>query len=111
MGMGQDIKTRLGGVVALGLGAAIFWFFILGPLREAQAGVPKISYSTKAFILVPFCAVFGVAFLLFGARFEYRTPDHKNFTLAGWAAFIIGAALAAGGWWWCEQEFAALGYV
>ena len=109
--MGQDIKARLGGIAALALGAAIFWFFILAPLQQAEAGAAEVSYSTKAFILVPFCAVFGIAFLLFGSRFEYRTADHKNFTLAGWLAFAIGIALAGAGWWWYEQQFSALGYV
>ena len=49
--MGQDIKARLGGIVVLALGAGIFWFFILLPLQQAQAGAPDVSYSTKAFCL------------------------------------------------------------
>jgi hypothetical protein len=109
--MAQDIKLRLAGIAFILGGAVLGWFFALGPLREAQAGVAEISYSTKIFILVPFCLVFGLAFLLFGERFQYRNADHKNFTLAGSVAFIIAAALAAGGWWWFEQQFTALGYV
>lgn len=109
--MGYDIKLRLAGVVALALGAALAWFFVLGPLRDAQAGAPEISYSTKAFILVPFCAVFGLAFLLFGERFSYRDVQKNRLTRAGWVGFAIAAALAAGGWWWFDRQFAALGYV
>ena len=108
--MGQDIKARLGGVLALVAGAALFWYFILRPLQEAQAGAAEISYSLKAFLLVPFCAVFGIAFLLLGSRFEYRTPDHKNFTLAGWLVFGIAIVIAGAGWWWFQQQFTALGY-
>lgn len=108
--MAQDFKLRLAGLAFIVGGAVMGWFFALGPLREAQAGVAEISYSTKIFVLVPFCLVFGLAFLLFGGRFEYRTANHKNFTAGGWVAFVIAAALAAGGWWWFEQQFAALGY-
>lgn len=110
-GMAQDIKLRLAGIAFMVGGAALGWFFVLGPLRDAQAGAAEISYSTKIFILVPFCLVFGLAFLLFGERFEYRNAERKNFTMAGWIAFAIAAALSAGGWWWFEQQFAALGYV
>lgn len=109
--MAQDIKLRLAGIAFIIGGAALGWFFALGPLREAQAGVAEISYSTKIFILVPFCAVYGLAFLLLGEGFQYRNVEKKNFTAAGWIAFAIAAALAAGSWWWFEQQFTALGYV
>lgn len=92
------------------MGAAFFWFLVLGPLRAAEAGAAEVSYSTKAFILVPFCLVYGVAFFLLGERFQYRTPDHKKLTMAGWVTFAIGAALAAAGFWWYEAQFSALGY-
>jgi hypothetical protein len=83
--MAQDIKLRLAGIAFILGGAVLGWFFALGPLREAQAGVAEISYSTKIFILVPFCLVFGLAFLLFGEQFQYRNADHKTSPWpAGW---------------------------
>lgn len=109
--MGRDISVRLGGLLAIAAGGAVFWFFILLPLQQAQAGAAEISYSNKAFLLVPLCAVFGLAFLIFGSRFEYRTEDHRNFTLGGWLAFGLAVVLTGLGWWWFDQQFTALGYV
>lgn len=109
--MAQDIKLRLAGLGFIAFGLVLGWFFALGPLREAQAGAAEISYSTKVFILVPFCIVFGIAFLLFGERYSYRNVEKKSLTAAGWITFAIAAALAAAGWWWFDQQFTALGYV
>ena len=108
--MSQDIKLRITGLVFIGLGAVLAWFFVLGPLRDAQAGAPQISYYTKAFILAAFSAVFGLAFLLFGDKISYRNVQTKSLTRAGWVMFVIGCAVAAAGWWWFEQQFSALGY-
>ena len=109
--MSRDLRLRLGGVVVIVLGVVLLWFFLLGPLRAAQAGAPEVSYSMRAFILVPFCLIFGIAFVLFGDRFEYRTADHKNLTAIGWALFAGVCALTALGWWWFDGQFTALGYV
>jgi len=108
--MNQDIKLRIAGLVSIGLGAVLAWFFVLAPLRAAQAGAPEITYYTKALILAAFCLVFGLAFLLFGQRFNYRDVQKKSLTRAGWVMFAIGSAVAAAGWWWFEQQFSALGY-
>jgi hypothetical protein len=109
--MALDLKHRLAGAALVVLGLAVAWFFLLGPLQEAQRGVADVSYSLKAFWFVPLSVVFGIGFLIAGSRLEYRTADHKNFTLSGWIMFIIAAALAAGGYFWFQQQFSALGYV
>lgn len=108
--MSQDLKTRLGGVLVLFTGAVIGWFFILGPLHQAQAGAPTVHYSLKAMVLVPACLVFGLAFLVGGDKLAYRDAERKRLTPLGWGLVAIFAAAAALCYWWFKQQFAALGY-
>ena len=108
--MSNDLKTRLGGLLAIAIGAAVFWFFILWPLQRAQAGVEQINLELKAFALVPLCLVFGLAFLVLGDRFDYRTAKHDNLTPRGWAFFVVVMALTGLGYWWFSSQFSALGY-
>ena len=108
--MSQDLKTRLGGVLVLSIGAVIGWFFILGPLHQAQAGAPTVRYSLKAMVLVPACLVFGLAFLVGGDKLAYRDAERKRLTPLGWVLMVIFAAAAALCYWWFTQQFAALGY-
>ena len=107
----QDIKYRLGGLVLVAVGLAVCWFFLVEPLHQAMAGTAEVSYQLKAFVLVPLCVMFGLGFLVAGSRLEYRTADHKNFTVTGWILFIVAAALTAAGYFWFQQQFDALGYV
>ena len=107
----QDITYRLGGLVLVAVGLAVCWFFLVEPLHQAMAGATEVSYQLKAFVLVPLCVVFGLGFLVAGSRLEYRTADHKNFTVTGWVLFIAAALLTAAGYFWFQQQFDALGYV
>jgi hypothetical protein len=95
-------------LIALGLGLG--WFFLLEPLREARHGAHEVSYFLKAFLAVPACLIFGVAFVLLGKRLRYRDDAHKNFTATGWVLFGLVVLATAAGFWWFEQQFAALGY-
>ena len=106
----QDLKARLGGLGLIALGLGLGWFFLLEPLQEARHGAHEVSYSLKAFLAVPACLIFGVAFLLLGARLRYRDAAHKNFTAVGWVLFGLVVLATGGGFWWFEQQFAALGY-
>lgn len=91
-------------------GAAVFYVFLWWPLQQAQAAVPQVHYELRVFALVPLCLVFGLAFLIFGESFDYRTPNHDNLTAKGWAAFALVAVLSFVGWWWFDTQFTALGY-
>lgn len=102
--------ARLGGLLAIAIGLGAGWFFLVQPLHQAMGGAPEVSYSLRAFLLVPLCLVFGLAFLVLGANFKYRTDDHKNFTLLGWLLFGLVVVLTGLGYWWFDQQFAALGY-
>jgi hypothetical protein len=108
--MGANILHRIGGLVCLAVAAGFGWFFIWQPLQQAQAHAPQVEYSIKAFVLVPFAAVFGLFFLLFGDSVPYRNVAKQTPTAAGWILFLL--AMAAGGlaFWWFSAQFDALGY-
>jgi hypothetical protein len=108
--MGGSMMWRLAGLVLLGLAAAMAWFFILGPLEQAQAQAPGVRYSTKAFVFVGFAAVFGAFFLLMGNSVAYRHAEKQSPTAAGWVLLVLSAAVSGAGFWWAERQFEALGY-
>jgi hypothetical protein len=108
--MGANILHRLGGLFCLAIAAAAGWFFIWLPLEQARAGAAEVEYSIKAFVFVPFAAVFGLFFLLFGDSVPYRNAARQNFTAAGWLLFLIAAAASGAGFWWFKAQFDALGY-
>jgi hypothetical protein len=108
--MPRSVLVRLGGLAAILIGIAVLYVFLLVPLQQAQAGAPEIHYQLRAFALVPLCLVFGLMFLIRGEEFDYRTPDHKNLTAAGWTAFAVVVVLTGLGWWWFDSQFQALGY-
>jgi hypothetical protein len=108
--MSGGIGHRLGGLICLLVAAGFGWFFIWQPLQQAQAQAPQVEYSIKAFVLVPFAAVFGLFFLLFGDSVPYRNADKQNFTAAGWIVFIVAIVASGIAFWWFKTLFAALGY-
>jgi hypothetical protein len=108
--MSDDLKTRLAGLAFLAGGALFGWMFIWSPYQDALSGEPEIHYSTKAFVIVPMCLVFGLVLATIGTRYAYRNPEKKQLTPLGWALFGVMILLTGGIWWWLETRFAALGY-
>jgi hypothetical protein len=108
--MSGGIGHRIGGLICLLVAAGFGWFFIWHPLQQAQAHSPEVEYSIKAFVLVPFAAVFGVFFLLFGDSVPYRNAEKQNFTAAGWILFLVAMVASGLAFWWFKTQFAALGY-
>jgi hypothetical protein len=108
--MSGSIMARLGGLLCLALAAGFGWFFIWEPLQAAQAGAPEVNFNTKAFVLVPFAAVFGVFFLIFGDSVPYRHVEQQKPTAAGWVLVLAAAAVGGVGFWWFDAKFDELGY-
>lgn len=108
--MSGSILARLGGLLCLALAAGFGWFFIWEPLQAARAGAPEVNFSIKAFVLVPFAAVFGIFFLIFGNSVPYRHVEQQKPTAAGWLLFGIAAVAGGLGFWWFDREFDRLGY-
>lgn len=109
----SDLKLRLGGLLSLAGGAALGWFLILRPLRQARAGAPAVSMEIKgAFVLVPLLLVVGAVYAIGGARVKYRdTSVHPPRPLPMlWV--IMGLTLALGGFlfWYMQTQLASLGY-
>jgi hypothetical protein len=96
--------------VCLAAAAAFGWFFIWLPLQAAQAHQHEVQYSIKAFVFVPFAAVFGLFFLIFGGSVPYRNVEKQTPTMAGLLLFLVAAAAGGLGFWWFQAQFTALGY-
>lgn len=105
-----DLKARLAGLALIGLGLALAWFFVLGPLDEARKGAAEVSYSLKIFLVVPLCIIFGAAFVVKGSNLSYRNVERQSFTPTGWFLFGLVALATAAGFWWFKEQFTALGY-
>lgn len=108
--MGTNILYRLGGLLCLAIAAGFGWFFIWQPYQAALAHAPEVEYSIKAFVLVPFAAVFGLFFLAVGDSVPYRNVEKQTPTAAGWVLFLLAALAGGAGFWWFDQKFDELGY-
>ena len=108
--MGKNLQYRLGGLLAIALGIGFGWFFIMKPLQAAYAHAPEVKYDARIFALVPACLVFGLFFVIGGAKWPYRNVEAKSLTRAGWVLMAIVALAAAAGFFWFDRQFAALGY-
>ena len=108
--MSKDLRYRLGGVLALLAAIGFGWFFILKPLQLAQTHAPEVKYDVRIFVLVPACLVFGLFFVIGGAKWPYRDEQTKRFTRAGWVLMAIVLAAGAAGYYLFDREFTALGY-
>ena len=101
---------RVGGLVCLFLAAGFGWWGNWLPYTEALAGAPSVEFSTKIFVLVPFAAVFGLFFLIFGDSVPYRNVEKQTPTLAGLVLMLVAAGAGGFGFWWFDARFDELGY-
>lgn len=112
--MAADLRWRLIGLMLVGGGAALAWFFGFRPLQDARAGAAEVSYSVKLFVAAPLAIVLGVALLLGGARLGALVggpPRTRAQHLATWPLVIVALAAGLAAWWWFDGELRALGYV
>jgi len=108
--MGKDLRYRLGGVLAIAAAGGFGWFCSVKPRQAAQAHAPEVRYDVRTFVLVPACLVFGLFFIIGGAKWPYRDAETRRFTRAGWVLMAIVALAAAAGFFWFDGQFTALGY-
>ncbi len=107
------MKFRLLGVASLLGGIVAGWFWVLGPLREAQAHYPTVEYDMKTFMVVPLLMIMGLMLITWGERvwiILHGTPDNAK----DWAYRIAMIAVAGGlawlSWIWFDGQMSALGY-
>jgi hypothetical protein len=108
--MSANIVYRIGGLICMATAAVFGRFFIWLPLLAAQAHEAKVEYNVKIFVLVPFAAVFGLFFLIFGDKVPYRNVEKQTFTAAGWLLFLVATVASGLSFWWFKAQFDALGY-
>jgi hypothetical protein len=107
------MKFRLFGAVALLGGLAATWFWVLGPLREAQAQAPEVSYNIKSFMIAPLATFIGILLLGWGEKvwaIVHGTPDNAKDWGLRIALIAVTGLVAFGSWTWFEGQMTALGY-
>ncbi|CAJ0815132.1 MULTISPECIES: hypothetical protein [Ralstonia] len=89
----------------LAIGAGIAWFFfILGPLRQAQAAATTVRYSLRVMVLLAGCLVFGLGLLIGSDKLAWHDAQRAS------ASPRSAGRSSAGFYWWFKQQFSALGY-
>lgn len=109
----SNVKARLLGAAMMGAAVAVAWYGGLRPLQMAQAGVPTVEYSMKAFMAAPLAALGGLALLLggapvmrsFGGPPKGRVQVVVTMMMVG-IAFVVGGV----GYWWVGSQLRILGY-
>ena len=98
------------GLLMLGCGAALSWFFIIEPIRDAQNQADSVSTSMKGTLAIPFCAFFGF-FYSFMPRFARRVfglPEDRKASTGGISVLLLIAGGAL--YWLIEKKLADYGY-
>lgn len=108
--MTADVKYRLGGLLCLIAFVGFGWWGIWQPLQAAQAHAAEVRYSLKIFVLVPALLVFGLFFLIGGARWSYRDAANRKLTAIGWGLMVAVVVISGLSFWWLQRTFDALGY-
>jgi len=106
----DDLKHRLGGILSIVGGFAVGWWGIWLPYQAVLARAAEVEYHTSVFVLAPSMIVFGIFFVIFGARVPYRNVTEQNLTKAGWILFAVVAVSAGLSFWWLLDLFGRAGY-
>jgi flagellar biosynthesis protein FliQ len=105
-----EVKYRLGGLLALVVGAAVGWSAIWQPLQQADLSADTVTWMPRVVVLLAVCAVFGLYLLFTGNRYPYRDVERSTLTTAGWILFAIIAVAAVTGFFWMDMTLKSLGY-
>nr|WP_250811916.1 hypothetical protein [Neorhizobium tomejilense] len=105
-----EVKYRLGGLLALVVGATVGWSAIWQPLQQADLSADTVTWMPRVVVLLAVCAVFGLYLLFTGNRYSYRDVERSTLTTAGWILFAIIAVAAVTGFFWMDMTLKSLGY-
>jgi hypothetical protein len=108
--MGQKLRYRLGGLIAILAGIGFAYWGIWLPLEAARARAPEVHYQISIFVAVPAMLVFGLYLLIGGGAWPYRNVEKQTPTAVGWVLMAAVAVCSGASFWWLTGAFAALGY-
>lgn len=112
--MNRDLLSRGAGVLLIAVGCILAYWAVYEPLELARTGAAEISYRMKGVFVVPFGFLFGLAYLIGGAKADtlLRVQDGgQRLTKWGWGLAIVSVALGGLVYWWFDNQLTALGYV
>lgn len=85
-----EYPRRSGGVILI-FGCVVFYFSLVRPLLQIDAGVERIEVVPAGIVLGTYFAIFGLSYVCFGSRFaSVFQPEDREYTL--WT-YIVGGLL------------------
>jgi TRAP-type C4-dicarboxylate transport system permease small subunit len=111
--MNDDLKTRLGGLFLLLMGAGFAFFFIWRPYQQALAGASSVSLSMKAIGISILLPIVGLVIALGGKTvndYFKRVGNGGKGSPMFYVYMAIIIACTLGGYFYIESVFKGLGY-
>lgn len=108
--MENDTRLRAAGLGCLVAASLFLWWGIIRPLAAAQAHEAVVNLYLNVALGAPALAVFGLFFLIGGARWRFYNPATRRLTAVGWALCGVAAVACAATYYYFDDQFQLLGY-
>ena len=111
----KRVPARLRGLMIVGVGLALSWWFIWRPLTALERGDTEVWVSSTGIGAGAVITILGAAMVLIGPGFERLMeagkPDAKNITPQSLAVIVPIAWLAAAAYFLVRNRLEQLGFV
>jgi hypothetical protein len=104
---------RAYGAILIAIGIGLFFWMIVSPLKDAEAGVSEIIISQKGVVVAEICLIIGLPSLAFGSHFVNRIPLSAEQPKTGvfYAIVAVGAIAAITTYHALKTTLEAKGYI
>lgn len=106
----SDRRYRGAGLGCLVVGAMFSWWGIWRPLAAVQAHETQVDLTLNFTIGAPAMIVFGLFFLIGGARWQWIKPATHRLTAVGWLLVLIATLTCLASYYYFKHQLNLLGY-
>jgi hypothetical protein len=109
--MENEARLRAAGLGCLVVASLFTWWGILRPLAAARAQEAQVHLYLNVALGTPALAVFGLFFLISGARWRFYDPASRKLTVTGWLLCAVAAIACVATYFYFDHQFELLGYI
>lgn len=104
-------NKRVGGLVAMVVGAVLGKIFIVDVLESARQGQAKITVHRTGIVASILCVLLGLLYVLFGGKVENMLKfDANNLSFKNVVILLALAGVGLAAYVWINMELSRFGY-